>query len=1566
MKKRILSAVIAVMLTINLLPATAGAADGTDDITVEVNPGMGWNEVEEENTAPPAGAWGSAGNYDTSWYTNDPGAMVFTITTAEQLAGISVLVKDGTQFSGKTIELGNDINLQAEGTSVLDADGTLNTEDSLKIWTPIGDASRGFLGTFDGQGRTISGLYIPYCDATQDWTLFGLFGRTSGATIKDVKLEDVYLYGKTSEDSSALYIGGIVASGYQTTIDNCSVSGRVVIDASPCEESLNLTGSSISFCCGGVAGYFSGGENKVSDCTFSGNLLGWSLYMGGIVGYVAYQAKNTTITKCTNNGIVANQYYLPTRTSGFLNNNHGFTGGIAGRIAEATVSVTECINNGQVTGMRGCIGGIAGFGKGKFQNCANKATVNHQAYSGEKHYSGYIGGIVGLLDSAYVDGCTNNGTVAGEQYFAYVGGVIGSAEGYISSSGQGNHMIENCANHGAVAGCREQRRDYFCASGGIAGSVSVLYTVKHCINTGMVISEMDGSEFTGSGGIVGTSSADVQECYNSGTVIGYKSAGGIVGSSIGHTSPKMIESCYNTGTVISTKVNGAAGGLIGYMSLYNANYTGYVLRNCYNAGGVSVASGSYCGGAVGYMAADGGTVTDVYYWDGTGGSNAYGTAKTVWEMTGDTAWTDVFSGFETADGSAVWAKKANGEVLYLPHLTAFENCGEEFGHLEYSDTLTDPQTYPYLIGEQPGDISLDGAVVSVAEGPYTYNGAPHTPGVTVTLAGETLVRDTDYTVSYRDNIGAGMATVTITGMGDYAGEATGTFTIAPKPLTDGNVILSETVCTYDGNAKTPAFTVDGATLAEGTDCTVTYANNINAGAAAATITGRGNYTGTVTKSFTINKAAAPEIAWPTAGSITYGQRLSESVLFGGSTEYGAFAWTDGSAILSAGDQTAGVGFTPGAGTVQNYETIAETSKDVSVTVEQAAPAVSVSVGSITGSGDIRTVTLTATLTKSGEGAYPTGTVTFRQGGQDIGTAAVIDGKAAYTWTQAVKDTAYSVTAEYGGDTNYTPAASAALSVDTSRLPQTVAIAETGGKTYGDEPFTLSLSDSGSGTGAVTFTSSDEDILSISGATAVIHKAGTVTITARKAADDTYDEAEAAVRLTVAKKALTITAEDKAAYAGNALPVLTYTMSGLVNGDPLIAEPTLTCGADMTAAGTYVITAANADAGTNYEISYIRGTLTVTDKPIPNVAISADPVSLIGSGTVTLTVSGVPAGGSVTVACSDQRISLAEKDGVWTAVLPNATSAYTFTAVYPGSWEYAAAAASCTVSVIRRSTGGSSGGSALYDVETSDGTGRGTVTASHTRAGTGTTVTITVIPDEGYALDTLTVTDARGGELKLTGKGGGKYTFRMPNSEVTVKAAFTTTGSGHDCPALAFTDLSAAAWYHGAVDYALTNSLMSGYADGTFRPNAYLSRAMLAQILYNLEGRPAVSGGSVFTDVPDTMWCAGAVRWAAANGVVTGYADGTFRPAVSINREQLAVMLYRYAVYRGMEAVTLEEHLTGFADSGSISGYAAQAMNWAVGRGVMDGYADGTLKPQGSATRAVAAQMLKNFLESIGG
>ena len=280
-----------------------------------------------------------------------------------------------------------------------------------------------------------------------------------------------------------------------------------------------------------------------------------------------------------------------------------------------------------------------------------------------------------------------------------------------------------------------------------------------------------------------------------------------------------------------------------------------------------------------------------------------------------------------------------------------------------------------------------------------------------------------------------------------------------------------------------------------------------------------------------------------------------------------------------------------------------------------------------------------------------------------------------------------------------------------------------------------------------------------------------------------------------------------------------------------------------------------------------------------------------------------------------------------------------------------------LTVKRRSSGGSSS-STEYAITVNDGK-NGSVSVSPKRAEKGDTVTITVKPDTGYELDELTVTDKDGDEIKLTEKADNKFTFQMPGSKVTVEASFAKDGTVQK-PDTRFDDVAKSAWYYNAVEYVAENGIMSGVSAREFAPNAGFSRAMLAQTLYAMSGKPAVKAESTFADVAANAWYADAVNWAAEKGYVSGVGDGKFAPDASVTREQMALILYRYAGSPDASGMAQKE----FTDSSSVSAYAVDAIRWAVHEGLISGMENNTLAPQGTATRAQVAQILMNFHQKL--
>ena len=179
----------------------------------------------------------------------------------------------------------------------------------------------------------------------------------------------------------------------------------------------------------------------------------------------------------------------------------------------------------------------------------------------------------------------------------------------------------------------------------------------------------------------------------------------------------------------------------------------------------------------------------------------------------------------------------------------------------------------------------------------------------------------------------------------------------------------------------------------------------------------------------------------------------------------------------------------------------------------------------------------------------------------------------------------------------------------------------------------------------------------------------------------------------------------------------------------------------------------------------------------------------------------------------------------------------------------------------------------------------------------------------------------------------------------------------------FDDVKPTDWFYSAVEAVCGNGLMTGTTSRTFSPNQPVTRGMLVTILHRLENYPKTASISSFMDVPAGAYYEKAICWAAANKIVTGYDDTHFGPDDALTREQLAAILYRYARDKRYDTGKTAD-LTGFADYGQISGYAAEALSWANAEGLVNGRSETALSPQGQATRAEVAAILHRFAENV--
>ena len=407
-------------------------------------------------------------------------------------------------------------------------------------------------------------------------------------------------------------------------------------------------------------------------------------------------------------------------------------------------------------------------------------------------------------------------------------------------------------------------------------------------------------------------------------------------------------------------------------------------------------------------------------------------------------------------------------------------------------------------------------------------------------------------------------------------------------------------------------------------------------------------------------------------------------------------------------------------------------------------------------------------------------------------------------------------------------------------------------------------------------------------------------------------------------------------------------------DPVIADQTYT-GTELKPAvkvtknGKVIETGYSVEYSANTNVGTATATVKVGDtvigtatfnivKATPSITISATPDTLTGGGSVELTVSGVPTKGKLAVTC-DNDITVNEKDGKYTAQLPNATKDYTFTAKYTGTDNYNDVEKSCKVSVTYK--GSSHHSSSTSNTVSASTASNGKVSLDKSTAKKGDTVTVTVTPDAGYQLDKLTITDAKGKTVDVTKKSDGKYTFTMPDSKVTITPTFSKIEDTKPSKN-GFDDVASSDWFADAVKYVADKGLMNGTDDNQFSPNDTTTRGMLMTVLARYAGEDTTGGAT---------WYEKGMNWAKAKGV----SDGT-NPNADITREQLVTMMYRYA-----GSPKADGKLDSFSDAASVSTYAADAMQWAVANGIVNG-SNGKLNPQNNATRTEVAAILMRFCE----
>lgn len=567
---------------------------------------------------------------------------------------------------------------------------------------------------------------------------------------------------------------------------------------------------------------------------------------------------------------------------------------------------------------------------------------------------------------------------------------------------------------------------------------------------------------------------------------------------------------------------------------------------------------------------------------------------------------------------------------------------------------------------------------------------------------------------------------------------------------------------------------------------------------------------------------------------------------------------------------------------------------------------------------------------------------------------------------------YSVWYYVKGDDNHNntePSGSVTVTIAKANYTGTTGVS---GTVLANWPGEVTLPDvpAGASYGAASYDGSDGAVKDLSIEGGVLSYTGGESITVDQAYKITvpvnggknYNDYEITVTLTGKdKQELDITGVTAQGGTYNGQPYQGYTGTPSAEGftGEFVVTYTTTDQAAPVDAGTYTVTIAIPEDDAQY-VGSTDLQFTIAKKPLTVSAPSASVYVGDSAPKLALAYTGL-VDGEVVTPSEDPVFTITKADGTVIALEDAVKTAGTYTITwsnadqgFTGDENYDIQTETAgTLTVSTRS----SGGTTTYPVQVEENSQNGGVQVSPKNAVPGTLVTVTPQPAPGYELATLSVLDQYGNEVDVNPLGNGNYSFKMPRSGVKVEATFYCTGS-ELCPTHHLSDVLVKAWYHDAVDYVVEHGIMTGTSATTFEPNTTLSRAMVAQILYNLEGQPTVTGESTFTD-SNTHWAAKAIAWAQKTGVVSGYGNNTFRPNQAVTREELAQMLYNYAEYKQYD-LTASGDLIAFPDGNNVQGWAKAAMSWANGNQLINGFEDDTLRPGGDSTRAQAASILMNF------
>ena len=788
------------------------------------------------------------------------------------------------------------------------------------------------------------------------------------------------------------------------------------------------------------------------------------------------------------------------------------------------------------------------------------------------------------------------------------------------------------------------------------------------------------------------------------------------------------------------------------------------------------------------------------------------------------------------------------------------------------------------------------------------------------------------------------------------------FTIAPKPLSKVTIgdFLDQT---YTGLPIRPAVVpVDGNTaLTENTDYTVSYGANTNVGKATITVTGKDNYTGTVSKEWNITPAVLT-ISDVTVADKTYNGSADATITAvafdglknGEKLEIGTDYEVIGAAFNDENVDT--------ANKVTGTVALKDTEKAKNYTLSSVAFEQTAAIGRADYNG---TASTTVNIVK-GRSTVQTGTLTaadfFPEGQMPDGakitawsltspTTAILSavsvggGKLSYLSAKNIATASEESGSVTIATTNYKDITATLTFHPTDKLVQDGFKFENGSvtKTYGDEDFTLTATGEVKGS-TVTYESSAPAVATVDGTGKVtILKAGSTVITATAAETADYEQATATCTLTVEKKPIAIPAADATVFTYNGTEQ-TYALAE--NGAYTITGNKQTnaneTGYSVTVALKDTANTQWADGTTaNKTYTFVIGKAVITVKAKDQTAYVGDKAPTLGADSYT--VSGLVGEEKLT---TQPTVKYVGADG--SEIAPDMTKTGEVKilaggAAASGNYTIRYEDGKLTVSTRPSSGGGGSSRPSTHPVQTEVSKDPdGTVSLSRTSAAKGDKVTITVKPERHYEVDEVIVRDSKGKQLAVKDNGDGTFTFEMPADKVTVEPTFSWVNP--------FADVANSAYYVDAVEWMLKREVTQGTTETTFSPNLNCTRAQIVTFLWRAAGSPAPKGTVSFADVSAGGYYAKAVAWAVENGITGGTGNGLFSPDAACTRAQSAAFLYRAA---GSPAVNGS---AGFSDV-AADAYYAQAVAWAKEHGITDGIGGGLFGSANDCTRAQIAAFL---------